>query len=87
MTKPLGKQSVRSAIEDLYPIMPTRFSTLHFHILISMRIGRPDIFHDTILRKMRELKEEGKINFRNINKAKSLYEKITVQLYKNETQK
>ncbi len=74
--KPLGKQSVRSAIEDLYPIMPVRFSTIHFHKLIGKRIGRPDVFPDTILRKMRELKQEGKINFKNTNKAKSIYVKL-----------
>jgi hypothetical protein len=74
--KPLGKQSVRSAIEDLYPIMPVRFSTLHFHILVSRRIGRPNVFHETILRKMRELKEDGKINFKNIDKARSIYMKL-----------
>jgi hypothetical protein len=75
--KPLGKQSVRSAVEEIYPIMPVRFSTLHLHTLVSRRIGRPDVFHDTILRKLRELKEEGIINFRNINKAKSIYMKIS----------
>lgn len=74
--KPLGKQSVRSAVEELYPIMPIRFSTLHLHTLVSRRIGRPQVFHETILRKMRELKEEGKINFKNIDKAHSIYLKI-----------
>jgi hypothetical protein len=73
--KPKGKQSVRSAVEELYPIMPVRFSTLHFHTLVSRKIGRPEVFHDTILRKMRELKEEGKINFKNIDKARSIYMK------------
>jgi hypothetical protein len=74
--KPLGKQSVRSAIEDLYPIMPVRFSTIQLHTLVCKRIGRPQLFHDTTLRKMRELREEKKINFENVNKAKSIYEKI-----------
>jgi hypothetical protein len=76
--KPLGKQSVRSAIEDLFPIMPIRFSTIHLHTLVTKRINRPMLFHDTTLRKLRELREEGKINFKNIDKAKSIYLKEPV---------
>jgi hypothetical protein len=74
--KPLGKQSVRSAIEDIYPWLPVRFSAIHLHKLVGRRIGRPDVFPDTILRKCRELKGEGKINFKNIDKAKSIYQKL-----------
>jgi hypothetical protein len=71
--KPLGKQSVRSAIEEIYPELPLRFSTMFLHYLVSKKIGRPNVFHDTILRKCRELKAEGKIIFNNVDKAKSIY--------------
>ena len=64
MSKPLGKQSVRSAVEYLYEIMPMRFSTINLHTLVTKQIGRPQLFHDITLRKMRELREEGKINFK-----------------------
>jgi hypothetical protein len=74
--KPLGKQSVRSAVEDIYPWLPVRFSAIHLQKLVARKIGRPEVFPDTILRKCRELKQEGKINFKNIDKAHSIYLKI-----------
>jgi hypothetical protein len=58
--------------------MPVRFSAIHLHKLVGMMIGRPEVFPDTILRKLRELKQEGKINFKNVDKARSLYMKIPV---------
>jgi hypothetical protein len=75
---PKGKQSVRSAVEDIYPIMPVRFKAVQFCKVVAKRIGRPDTYEDTILRKMRELKQEGKINFKNIDKLRSIYLKLPV---------
>ena len=79
MSAPKGKQSVQSAIEDLYPIMPVRFSAIHLTKLVAKRIGRPKVFPDTVLRKCRLLKEENKINFKNIDKSRSLYLKLPVK--------
>lgn len=76
--KPKGKQSVRSAIEEIYPTLPRKFSTLGLTATVARMICRPEVFPDTVLRKARELKEEGKINFVNIDKARSIYMKIDI---------
>ena len=78
MSKPLGKQSVRSAVEELFPIMPEHFYGLHLHRLVAKKIGRPELYEGTTFRKMRELKQDNKINFVNINRAKSIYQKLEI---------
>jgi hypothetical protein len=76
--KPKGKISVRKAVEELFPIMPEHFMGLHLHKLVMRRIGRPELYSETTFRKLRELKEDKVINFRNIDRAKSQYEKLPV---------
>ena len=71
--KPKGKMSVRAAVEEIFPVLPQRFTTIFLHYMVSRRIGRPQVFHDTILRKCRELRSEGKINFKNVDKLRSIY--------------
>ena len=78
MSAPKGKQSVRSAVEEIYPILPMRFYAIHLSKLVGRKIGRPEVYPDTVLRKCRELKEEGKINFKCVNKLNSQYLKIPV---------
>jgi hypothetical protein len=75
MSKPKGLQSVRKAVSELFPIMPERFYGIHLVRLVAKRIGRPEVYQDSIFRKMRELKEEGLINFVNTDKLHSIYEK------------
>ena len=48
------------------------FSGLDMYRTISTNMGI-QTYPDTIFRYMRELKEEGKINFECVNKQKSLY--------------
>lgn len=81
MSKPLGKESVRSAIECIYPQLPHRFSMISLHAMVMMRIRRPYLFSDTTRRKLMELREEGKISFKNISKKKSIYLKVSVDEY------
>jgi hypothetical protein len=78
MSKPKGKQSVYSAVKEVYPVLPVRFSALFLHHMVAKRIGRPEVFIDTCLRKLRLLKEEGSINFENCDKLRSLYMKLPV---------
>jgi len=74
--KPKGKQSVRSAVEEIYPRLPQRFSMISLHAMVAREINRPNVFGDTVRRKLFELREEGLISFKNIDKARSLYHKL-----------
>jgi hypothetical protein len=78
MSKPKGKQSVRSAVEEVFNSMPKyhKFSTLGLTAIVARMICRPSVFPDTILRKARELRDEGKVEFTCIDKGKSLYKKL-----------
>jgi len=73
--KPLGKTSVRKAVEEIYPKLPRRFSMISLHAMVAREINRPYVFMDTVRRKAMELREEGKISFINIDKAKAIYHK------------
>jgi hypothetical protein len=73
--KPLGKLSVRSAVIRLYPDLPRRFSMMKLHVMVCREIRRPYLFLDTTRRKIMEIREEGLINFENIDKKRSLYQK------------
>ena len=83
MMKAKGKESVRKAVEYYYPIMPVRFFAIHLVKLVARRIGRPDVYADSCLRKLRELKEEGKINFKCVDKLRSQYLKLPVGIVEN----
>jgi len=76
--KPLGKQSIRSAVSEIYNAMPRfhKFSMISLHAMVAIRINRPYVFMDSIRRKLGELREEGLINYKNIDKAKSIYKKL-----------
>jgi hypothetical protein len=73
--KPKGKESVRKAVEKLYPELPLKFSMISLHAMVAREINRPYVFMDTVRRKLMELREEGSISFENIDKAKSIYHK------------
>lgn len=73
--KPLGKTSVKKAVEEIYPLLPRRFSIIKLHAMVIREIRRPYLFLDTTRRKLFELREERIIHFRCINRAKSMYEK------------
>ena len=73
--KPKGKESVRSAIQGIYPGLPLTFSMISLHAMVARRISRPYVFMDTVRRKLMELREEGEISFENTDKAKSIYHK------------
>jgi len=75
MSKPLGKISVRKAVEDIYPSLPRRFSMIQLHTMVARDIRRPYVFMDTVRRKLMELREEGLISFKNTDKARSIYQK------------
>ena len=77
MARPKGKQSVQSAVEEVFNSMPRfrRFSTIGLTSTVARMICRPQVFPDTILRKLRLLREDGKADFVCIDRGKSIYEK------------
>ena len=75
MSKPLGKTTVRHAVEMIYPELPHKFSMISLHAMVAREINRPYLFMDTCRRKLFELREEGLIHFENCDKAKALYQK------------
>ena len=73
--KALGKISVKKAVEEIYPLMPHRYSMIKLHAMVAMEIRRPYVFLDTIRRKLQELRDEGQISYDCIDRQKSLYRK------------
>ena len=73
--KPKGKISVRLAVQRIYPELPQRFSMISLYVMVAREICRPQVFMDTVRRKLMELREERLISFENIDKAKSIYMK------------
>jgi len=73
--KPLGKISVKKAVEEIYPQLPHRFSMSLLHVMVAREIRRPRVYMDTCRRKAMELRQKGVISFKNIDRAKSLYRK------------
>jgi hypothetical protein len=79
MSKPVGKYSVREAVQRIYPILPLRFSLIKLHAMVAREICRPQVFCDTVRRKLDELREEGLISFENVDKKRSIYHKTDRQ--------
>jgi len=73
--KPKGKLSVRKAVSDVYPDLPEVFSMMKLHSMVCRETCRPYLFLDTTRRKVMELREEGLISFKNIDKERSIYQK------------
>jgi len=70
----LGRASVKAATEIMYREMPREFNGYDLWKRVSSVLER-DMYADTVFRRMRELKEEGIINFKCISDSKSKYEK------------
>ena len=74
--KPIGKESVRSAVQRIYPELPLRFSMMKLHSMVCREINRPYLWLDTTRRKLFELREEKIIFFKNVEKTKGIYHKL-----------
>jgi len=75
MAKPKGKESVKSAVARIYPELPRKFSMVKLHAMVAREICRPQVFMDTVRRKRDELRKEGVIHFKCIDRQRSLYQK------------
>jgi len=76
--KPKGKTSVESATLIAFKKMPDKFSGLRLAKRVQRMTGRKELYPATVLRKLRLLREQGKINFECTNKLRSLYRKRLV---------
>lgn len=76
MGKIKGKLSVQKAVGDLYPELPQRFSMISFHAMVAREICRPQVYMDTVRRKLDLLRETGAINFECIDRERSIYHKL-----------
>ena len=68
--------SIKEWIMIFWNDLPTEFYSLGLINKIRIHTDRPQVFDGSILRKMRELKQEGKIDFDCINRKESKYRKI-----------
>jgi hypothetical protein len=75
MSKPIGKESVQVAVTKIYSELPLTFSMIKLHAMVAREICRPQVFMDTVRRKLDLLRENGDINFKCVSKKKSLYQK------------
>ena len=73
--KPKGKISVRLAVQRIYPELSRRFSMISLYVMVAREICRPQVFMDTVRRKLMELREERLISFENIDKQRAIYMK------------
>jgi hypothetical protein len=75
MSKIKGNMSVLKAAEKAYSDMPTHFSGLELHKRAALYMGRPSVYPDTVLRALRELRQDGKIDFTCTDHTDSIYQK------------
>lgn len=68
--------SVRQAVKLAYDEEQKVFHTVTFLIKVRLLLGRPACMDGTILRRLRELRADGVINYRVKNNELSIYEKI-----------
>ena len=74
------KTAVLESFEEFLPV----FRLLSLIADVRQKTGRPYLTDGTITRRLRELRSEGKINFKVIDNHKSIYEKL--QVFKMEIQ-
>lgn len=75
--------SVREATKRVYDESPTIFHSVVFLLKVRQLLGRPACMDSSILRRLRELREDGELNYRIKNCELSIYEKIPVMPEEN----
>ena len=69
--------TVKAATLIAFNSMPEEFHGNYLHKVVKMIIRRSGVYIDSTLRKMRQLRSEGKINYVRVgNKEDSLYKKL-----------
>jgi len=76
---PLKRQKAKSVykiVKDVYDMMNNEFDSITLIRIVRYKSLRPDLYDGTILRELRQLREDGKINFTVIDRRKSKYKKL-----------
>ena len=77
MSKAKSPITVRDAAEQVFAEMPETFHAIFFCARVKARTGRHSLMDGTILRRLREARNENiDCNYRCIDHEKALYKKI-----------
>lgn len=76
MFKIKGKISVKAATKKVFESMPNKFHSITLCDIIKHEVGRLMLMDGTILRRLRELRASGVLNYRVIDAEIGLCEKI-----------
>jgi hypothetical protein len=68
--------SVLDAVRMEYEASGETFHAIIFVMNVRIRLGRPGCMDGTIMRRLRELRSSGEINYKVINSEFAIYEKI-----------
>ena len=68
--------TVLDAVRIEYEAMNKTFHAIIFVMKVRVRLGRPGCMDGTIMRRLRELRANGEINYKVINSEFAIYEKI-----------
>jgi hypothetical protein len=68
--------TVVEAVKIAYDNSPNIFHSVIFIMDVRRLLNRPSCMDGTILRRLRELRADGTINYRILNAKLSIYEKI-----------
>jgi hypothetical protein len=71
--------TVRQATKIAYDESPEIFHSVVFLLNVRRLLGRPACMDGTILRRLRELREDGELNYRIKNNDLSIYQKLEVK--------
>ena len=71
-----GLTSIRAAAQRSFNDMPDSFSGLYFTRVARMYCGRKFAFEDTFFRRLRELRQEGILNYKCTDTINSCYVKL-----------
>ena len=71
-------KEVRKQINKVWRLMPREFAGVHFLKLVKTELGRMQIYGDTILRELRDMRTDGLINYEVPYKRDSIYRKIKI---------
>ena len=76
--KSKSNPNIKEATLQAFKALPDQFRGNDIHRLVKMITRRSRIHTDSVLRKMRLLHKEGKLNYQRVgSKEESLYQKIS----------
>lgn len=67
---------ITEAIEKIWPWLPEEFDGNKLINHVYMHTEELHVYSDTIFRTMRQMRADGVINYRCVNKEKSKYQKL-----------